>query len=87
MLTKLYKHYQIPYVVSVQEANMQVGRQWKGAVIVTKDGDYLVAYGNTKTFIIDVWGNEAFQIINMEEPLTDAMKKYLLSMPSTVSME
>eukprot|EP00978_Attheya_sp_CCMP212_P007163 scaffold16657_cov41-Attheya_sp.AAC.1 len=50
VITSVYifcKHYQIPYVVSAQEADMQVGRQRKGAVIVTNDGD-LVAYGNKK---------------------------------------
>jgi len=41
---------------------------------VMRDGD-LVAYDHKQIFIIDSWGNESFRLINMEEPLTDAIEK------------
>eukprot|EP00978_Attheya_sp_CCMP212_P014184 scaffold36080_cov41-Attheya_sp.AAC.1 len=75
MLTKLCITLQIPYVITPLEADMQVSRgHRKGAAAVTRDGD-LVAYDHNQIFIIDSWwGNESFRLINMEEPLTDAIE-------------
>jgi hypothetical protein len=72
----------VKYVVSPAEADMQVGccRDQAGdldlGIPVCRDSDE-IAYGNRLVIFIDNWAKEEYRIVNLDVPVTDAMRTVL----------
>lgn len=78
MCAKVCQQHLIPFVVSPQEADMQVRRQRCQAVVLSSDGD-AIAYGAPYVVLVDRFGSETFRTIDMSLPVTiDIQRKYPL---------
>lgn len=76
MCAKICRQRCINYTVAPKEADMQVGRRDKSAIVLTRDGD-IVAYDNPITVIVDSYPKEEYRVIDMTAPITPKTKEEL----------
>ena len=72
MCVKVCQQEYFPNVLGPEEADMQVGRQRKSAVVICRDTDE-IALGNAIAVFIDNWFKERYRVVDMTVPVTDAI--------------